>query len=256
MKKRLIFVLLITFPCLAQIQNQQQSQHNAELEKYISRLRAEVEANAELQIIQVNQQTQAQIELLEFPDRQIYSNLSAQAEIAKTVLNLNNPSPWDLDNFINSTDFVMEYELDSLDPLKASRFHQRPRSVRMAAKAFAKFQNEIIAMKNQIEKKRDWEILNIQRQRDYAINVSIPHLEQKLKNNQLQAQTAPTHGLITAIMISEDKTSAVINGQIAHNNDIIDGVRINKIYSDKIEFEKNGTKWEQKVQQNPSDNWK
>ncbi len=60
---------------------------------------------------------------------------------------------------------------------------------------------------------------------------------------------------VTGIVFSEDKPSVVIGSQLMREGDIIRGVRIAKIYKDKVEFEKNGVTWTQAVRESPSPNW-
>ena len=59
-------------------------------------------------------------------------------------------------------------------------------------------------------------------------------------------------GVVTGIMYNEDNPSAIIDFQIVHEGETLHGVNILKIHRDKVEFEKDGTKWEQKVQEKPS----
>jgi hypothetical protein len=84
--------------------------------------------------------------------------------------------------------------------------------------------------------------------------VILPSLEKRLKENLDVPQPSETNGLITAIIYS-DKPSAVIDRQIVHNGDTIHGVKVQQIYKNKIEFENGGIKWEQQVQQTPSNYW-
>jgi hypothetical protein len=86
----------------------------------------------------------------------------------------------------------------------------------------------------------------------------LPQLEKQLKDNLQKPEPAPqaTHWVVTGILYSADKPSAIVDGKIVHNGDSISGVTVVQIYKDKIEFAKNGKKWEQTVQQKPEDNWK
>ncbi len=61
----------------------------------------------------------------------------------------------------------------------------------------------------------------------------------------------PVYRLVTAIIYSEDKPSAVIGNQIVHEGDTLRGINVVKIYKDKVEFEKNGKRWTQAVENNP-----
>jgi thioredoxin 1 len=50
---------------------------------------------------------------------------------------------------------------------------------------------------------------------------------------------------LTAIVYSEDNPLAMIDGQIVHEGDVIDGVRVVQIYKDKVDFEKADRRWTQ-----------
>ena len=61
-------------------------------------------------------------------------------------------------------------------------------------------------------------------------------------------------GLVTGI-VSGDKPSAVISGKIVGEGDLVQGIRIVKIYKDKVEFEKDGKRWGQRVKEKPPSIW-
>jgi len=64
-----------------------------------------------------------------------------------------------------------------------------------------------------------------------------------------------TRGIVAGITYSEERPLAVIDEKVVHEGDTIHGVRIVKIYRDKVEFEKNGQRWNQKVQERPGRAW-
>lgn len=51
---------------------------------------------------------------------------------------------------------------------------------------------------------------------------------------------------LTAILYSEDKPLAMIEGKIAKEGDIIDGIKVVKINKNDVEFEKDGANWTQR----------
>ena len=65
----------------------------------------------------------------------------------------------------------------------------------------------------------------------------------------------PGYGVITGIIYAEEKPSVVINGKVVHEAETIDGVKVVKIYRDRVEFEENKNKWTQRVQQRPNHTW-
>lgn len=62
-------------------------------------------------------------------------------------------------------------------------------------------------------------------------------------------------GLVTGIVSGGDKPSAVINGAIVCEGDVVSGITVVKIYKDRVEFEKNGKKWRQQVKEKPLSVW-
>jgi len=65
----------------------------------------------------------------------------------------------------------------------------------------------------------------------------------------------PDKGTITGIAYSENSASALLNSQIIHEGDIIQGIKVVKIRKGAIEFEKDGKKWTQRVGETPAPYW-
>ncbi len=64
------------------------------------------------------------------------------------------------------------------------------------------------------------------------------------------------HGLvITGILYSENEPSAIIGRQAVHEGSRIFGATIVKINRESVEFEKNGQRWWQRVQETPAPYW-
>ncbi len=53
---------------------------------------------------------------------------------------------------------------------------------------------------------------------------------------------------VKGILYSEDRPSVLIDGSIATEGDIVAGVKIVKIYKDRVELEKDGVKWTQRAE--------
>jgi len=64
-----------------------------------------------------------------------------------------------------------------------------------------------------------------------------------------------TRGQVTGIIHSNDKPSAVIDGSLVHEGDILCGVRIVKISFEKVEFERDGQIWSQSLRETPAKYW-
>ncbi|MHC4426232.1 MAG: hypothetical protein ACYSYV_09060 [Planctomycetota bacterium] len=67
----------------------------------------------------------------------------------------------------------------------------------------------------------------------------------------------PAERTVTAIFYSEGNPSAVIGDErTVRETDMIHGAKVVKIYGDKVEFEKDGRSWTQKVRERPAAYWK
>ena len=95
----------------------------------------------------------------------------------------------------------------------------------------------------------------LERQKKYALNVSLADLEKRLKENTLKPKPKPTHGVVTGIVYGEDKQTALIDREIVHLGNTIHGAKVVKIYRDNVEFEKNGKVWKQKVRETAEKFW-
>jgi len=62
--------------------------------------------------------------------------------------------------------------------------------------------------------------------------------------------------VVTAIVYNEENPSAVIGDKIVHQGDIINGVKVVGIYRDRVEFDRNGTKWSQNIREMPAKGWR
>ena len=62
-------------------------------------------------------------------------------------------------------------------------------------------------------------------------------------------------GLIEGVVYTEDDSSALIDGRIIKEGEMIHGASIIKIYRDRVELEKDGKIWEQHVGERPNPAW-
>jgi len=63
-------------------------------------------------------------------------------------------------------------------------------------------------------------------------------------------------GLIRGIVSGEDGFTALIDNQAVREGDSIYGVTVVKIHQDKVEFEKNGKRWTQELNETPGPQWR
>jgi hypothetical protein len=260
--------LILIFSCLLLVipsqaaekehqQNQPQlegrNQQFEEIEKYIARRHHEIENYYTNQLIEVKQNSQAEIRLLEVADKPVYASLAAQAEVAKVVLHINNygyRAPWYL---VAETERMLQLKDDFDEHESYGDFED---SIKKSPKRFAVAQSRIAERKSEILAKLEYETAGLERQKNYALTIALPELEKQLKQDLLKPEPKPTHGLVTGIVYSADKPSAIVDRQIVHEGGVIHGVTVVKIYKDKVKFSKNSKSWEQKVQQTPEPYWK
>lgn len=63
------------------------------------------------------------------------------------------------------------------------------------------------------------------------------------------------YGIVTGILYSQDNPVAIIAGEILHEGDTVENVKLVKIYTDQVEFERKGKRWMQDVNEEPNKNW-
>jgi hypothetical protein len=68
--------------------------------------------------------------------------------------------------------------------------------------------------------------------------------------------TATKAGTVVGILYSKEKACALINHEVVCEGDITNGVKVVRIDKHKVEFEKDGERWTQKVLANPNSAWK
>ncbi len=93
----------------------------------------------------------------------------------------------------------------------------------------------------------------IQRQREYEL-AKLEQWEKELKADvfrvmrYIKAQReTPKHGVVSAIAYGENKSLAMVDEKIVYEGDRIQDVKILKIHVDRVEFEKKGKVWTQKL---------
>lgn len=291
--KKLILILgclLLVVPCQSaekqpepkkeaaqQIENQQKRLE--EIEKYISRLRGDIEQYYRGQLIELTHRTESEIRLLEVAEKASYSSsssvaawagsvaraiemakqttytslhtgLAVQADVARAVLHINNyghRAPWYLEN-----------KIESMLHLKGRgrSFRDSEDRISRSTERFVVAKSLIAKRKTKILAKMEWEAINLEKQREYALTVALVELEKQLKEEALKPKPKATHGVVTGILYCADGPLAIVDGKVVHEGDIMHGVKVVKIYKDKVDFAKNGKKWEQQVRQRAGAYWK
>lgn len=239
--------LILIFSCILLVMPAQTAkakdydQQVEEIEKYIARQQHDTEHYYNYRLIELKQRAESEIRLLEIADKPIFSSLAAQARVAEILLGI--------DNCENSglLDFEVKPKRIIQDEYKLQGYSEH--SLKVSPEWFAAAQSQIAERKSRILAKLEYETAGLKRQKNYALNVALPELEKQLKENLLKPEAKRTKGVVTGILYSADSPSAIIDGQIVHEGDVIHGVKVAKIFKDRVSFVKNGKSWGQKVRQ-------
>ena len=230
-------------------QSQQELKHQQEqleeIEKYISQRRQEIEDFYRGRLVDLQLRAEVGVRMLEVADKAVYAPLAAQTEVAKTVLHIS--------NYGYRTSRYREAKTERMLQLKGE--HKSCR-IKCSPRRLAVAQSRIAERKNDILRRFKWGVIEIEKQKRYALTVGLVELEKRLKENVFKAKPKVTHGVITGIVYAEENPSAIIDGRVVHEGDTIHGVKVVKIHKDKIEFVKNSKKWKQSVQETPEGYWK
>ncbi len=244
----LVCLSLSIMPAQAAGRNQQQPKQFEEIEKYIARLHQGIEDYYTNQFIEVKQRAEAEIGLLEVTDNAVYACLAGQAETAAEVLSI--------DDYGYRTHLEREAKAGRMQQIKKDLKHGIfADSIERAPERFAAAQSQIAERKSEILAKLEFETADLEKQKNYALTVTLPALEKQLKENMLKPEPKPTRGLVTGIVYSANKRCAAIDRKIVHEGDVISGITVVKIYQDSVKFSKKSKSWEQKVQQTPASYW-
>lgn len=65
----------------------------------------------------------------------------------------------------------------------------------------------------------------------------------------------PRFGVVTAILYCDEDPTILIEDQLLHEGDAIHEVTVFDIGADKVQFDKQGERWEQKVQEPAKPEW-
>jgi type II secretory pathway component PulC len=75
------------------------------------------------------------------------------------------------------------------------------------------------------------------------------------KKEVVYERPEPRFGVVTAILYSNDTPTVLIEDQMLHEGDTIHDVKVMNIMEDKVQFDKQGERWEQKVQEPAKPEW-
>ena len=75
------------------------------------------------------------------------------------------------------------------------------------------------------------------------------------KKEEVIERPEPRFGVVTAILYCDDEPTVLIEDQVLHEGDAIHDVKIVNITAEMVQFDKQGEKWEQKVQEPAKPEW-
>lgn len=69
------------------------------------------------------------------------------------------------------------------------------------------------------------------------------------------ADSHKVFGMVEGVLYSTGSSSVLVDGQIVREGEEVHGVRVTSISRNKVEFEYNGKRWEQRVREWPNPIW-
>ncbi len=75
------------------------------------------------------------------------------------------------------------------------------------------------------------------------------------KDDVMYDRPEPRFGVVTAILYCEEDPTVLIEDQLLHEGDTIHDVMVLDIGAEKVRFDKQGEKWEQRVQEPAKPEW-
>lgn len=102
--------------------------------------------------------------------------------------------------------------------------------------------------------------IGLQNGRQYALSMLAEERKKEIDSLMANVNSAKKPrqqflGVVVGIIFSENKSSATVGDLIVHDGNTIHGVKVVKIYKDRIEFEKNGKSWTQQIGDSPNPAW-
>ena len=199
----------------------------------------------ELAEVQQSQQTTDPISIIESDIHQELKQLSDYFDSAKYDLDQQNLKP-------------QEY-LAKIDQLR-QQVKEAEFTIHQKAQARIDNMGQIIqlmkegTLSKEAGQRELWRVAGLD---DETINAMLPRtkpIDAEIHAKQAQLPK-PAKGMITGIIYSENSPSALLNSQIIHEGDIIQGIKVVKIRKGAVEFEKDGKKWTQGLGGTPAPYW-
>ena len=187
-----------------------------------------------------------------FMNRILDARLRSAAEIRLLeVAETSKPNWADINEWVDFAETVLRINGCEREPVSLYQVTNETPAQRLAVAL-----SRIAKRKNDILNRAKFEVFYLDAQKEYALNAEVSESEKSLTENTPTLKSKSTQGLVSGIVYSSEKSSAVIDNKIVHEGDELQGVSVVKIFKDKVVFQKNDNKWEQAVQQIPEAYWK
>jgi|GEM_PF-4362950 len=201
-----------------------QSPQAEEVEQYIDTLRRRIESFYEIEINEVLRRQEGLLRHIEVADKTPFASMPDQADLAREVLRLSN--------------FQTEDNLRREDISRFSgKYGIRQRLV-FAPRDFASARTSLAQVESRGVDQAQWQILNLQQKRDYALNVRLPQLKRQLLVDE--AAEPEVINKLTGIIYSPESPVAVIGGKIVKTGQIVANHKVVAIHKESVELKKDG----------------
>lgn len=221
----LTFVLLI-------LSSEAAYSQSPETQIYISERRQAIEDYYTGRLTELRTRAQANIRMLEIAEKPKLNcvGLDEWAEFAETILQINGceNQPYGLFESANKT----------------------------PAERLAIALSRITKRKSDILADLEWQTIKLERQKNYGLTAGLDKLEKRVEANLQITEPEKTTGIIAGIIFSSDDPIAIIDDTIVRQTETIKGAKVVKIYTDRVEFEKNGRTWSQQIREVQENYWK
>ncbi len=257
----------------------------AQIEQQVANRRREIENYYQGQILEVTLRAQKKLSQLEIDDSLIYKSLESHTIAAELVSGIATgryelwPEPdrrfnnWNLHRIHYGAGYAAGSRTTTIEDslitewtsnlsgasLVANRSYMdkyRNEVVGNFTKRFVNAKRKINEMKTDIIARRDTDILLLETQRRYALTVGLDEYRKYLESPPIAVERKDPKNVVTAILYSDDKPAAVLNGKIVHVGDELDDdIKITEINKDSVEFQKDDNTWCQAVGEKPKKYW-
>ncbi len=224
-------LLFLTFVSLT-VSSEAADNQSPETQIYITERKQAIDDYYTSRLIELRARAQANIRMLDIAEKPKLNcvGLDEWAEFAETILQING-----CEN--------QSYGL--FEPANKT-----------SAKRLAIALSRITKRKNDILAGLEWQTIKLERQRNYALTAGLAKLEKRLQSKPQKTETKKTTGIIAGIIFSSDDPIAIIDDTVVRQTETIKGAKVVKIYTNRVEFEKNGRTWTQQIREAQENNWK